>query len=162
VLKVRLTRTGRKKRPSYRVVVAEHTAPRDGRVVERLGYYDPLAEPKIFKVDEERVKHWLSQGAQPSRTVQGLLAKQGLMEPWQAKPISKRAQAKREAATAAKAAEAAAEAAPAAKAAPTAAAEAAPAAEVPAVEKPTAEKAADLPAEEAPADASGEAEASKE
>lgn len=150
MLKVRLTRTGRKKRPSYRVVVAEHTAPRDGRVVERLGYYDPLTEPKVFKVDEERMKHWLSQGAQPSRTVQGLLAKQGLMEPWKAKPISKRAQAKREAATAAKAAEAAP------------AAESAPATEAQAVEKPAAEKAADLPAEETPADASGGAEASKE
>ena len=77
MLKVRLTRTGRSKRPSYRVVVAEHSSPRDGRVVERLGYYDPLSDPKVFKVNEERVKHWLSHGAQPSRTVQGLLAKQG-------------------------------------------------------------------------------------
>ena len=147
MLKVRLTRTGRSKRPSYRVVVAEHSSPRDGRVVERLGYYDPLSDPKVFKVNEERVKHWLSHGAQPSRTVQGLLAKQGLMEPWQAKPMSKRAQAKREAATAAKAAEAepAAAAAPAAQSTAEAPAAEAPAAKAPAAEAPAAEAPAATP-----------------
>ena len=98
MLKVRLTRTGRRKRPSYRVVVAEDSSPRDGRVVERIGYYDPLADPKVFHVDEDRVKHWLGHGAQPSRTVQGLLHKQGLMQAWQPKPLSKRTLAKRQAA----------------------------------------------------------------
>jgi small subunit ribosomal protein S16 len=99
---------GRKKRPYYRVVVAEHTAPRDGAFLEILGHYDPLADEAALVIKEDRVKHWLEHGAQPTKTVHHLLAKQDLMAPWEAKPRSKRADAKR--AAIAEAAKAAAEA----------------------------------------------------
>lgn len=92
---MRLTRTGRRKRPYYRVVVTEHTSPRDGGFVEIIGHYDPLAEESVLVVKPERVAHWLSHGAQPTQTVHRLLAKQGLIAPYQAKPRSKRADAKR-------------------------------------------------------------------
>ncbi len=106
MLKLRLARTGRKKRPYYRLVVTEHTFPRDGRFLEILGQYDPIVEPHVFNVKAERVKHWLSQGAQPTVTVHRLLHKEGLIDEYKAKPRSKRADAKRAAAeTAAKAAE---------------------------------------------------------
>ncbi len=105
MLRIRLARHGRKGRPFFRVVVQDSRKPRDGRFVENLGHYDPLTEPATFQVDHERVKHWLSHGAQPSETVHRFLAKEGLIEPWQAKPRSKRADAKRAAAAAAAAAE---------------------------------------------------------
>ena len=105
---MRLTRMGRKKRPYYRVVVAEHTSPRDGAFLEILGHYDPLADDVALVIKEDRVKHWLEHGAQPTKTVHHLLAKQNLMAPWEAKPRSKRADAKR--AAIAEAAKAAAEA----------------------------------------------------
>ncbi len=98
MLRIRLARHGRKGRPFYRVVVQDSRNPRDGRFVERLGYYDPLTEPSTFEVNGERVKHWLSHGAQPSATVHRFLAQAGLAEPLQAKPRSKRADAKRAAA----------------------------------------------------------------
>lgn len=101
MLKMRLARHGRKKRPYYRLVVAESSSPRDGRFHEILGQYDPLAEEAALTVKAERVTYWLSQGAQPSATVHRLLAKQGLIEPLVAKPRSKKADAKREAAAAA-------------------------------------------------------------
>ena len=101
MLKLRLARTGRKKRPYYRLVVTEHTFPRDGRFLEILGQYDPIVEPHVFNVKAERVKHWLSQGAQPTVTVHRLLHKEGLIDEYKAKPRSKRADAKRAAAKAA-------------------------------------------------------------
>ncbi len=107
MLKMRLTRTGRRKRPYYRVVVTEHTSPRDGGFVEIIGHYDPLAEESVLVVKPDRVEHWLSHGAQPTQTVHRLLAKQGLIAPYQAKPRSKRADAKRLAIEEAKKAEAA-------------------------------------------------------
>jgi small subunit ribosomal protein S16 len=70
---------GAKKRPSYRIVAADSRSPRDGRVIESLGYYDPLTEPATVKVNEDRVRHWLSVGAQPSETVRNLLRRQGLV-----------------------------------------------------------------------------------
>ncbi len=79
MLKLRLRRTGAKKRPSYRIVVAEHSSPRDGRFVEIIGHYDPLTEPATVKVDEERARHWLSMGAQPTETVAGLLKRAGVI-----------------------------------------------------------------------------------
>lgn len=79
MLKLRLRRTGAKKRPSYRIVVAEHTAPRDGRFIEILGHYDPLTEPATVKVNEERARYWLGVGAQPSETVAGLLTRAGVI-----------------------------------------------------------------------------------
>ena len=70
---IRLTRAGTKKVPFYRIVAADHRAPRDGRFIEQLGVYDPLREPIEFRVDEQRLTHWLSVGAQPSQTVGELL-----------------------------------------------------------------------------------------
>lgn len=78
VIKLRLKRMGAKKRPSYRIVVADSRSPRDGRFIESIGYYDPIAEPKTLKIDEERAKHWLSVGAQPTDTVKSLFQKQGI------------------------------------------------------------------------------------
>ena len=81
MLKIRLRRTGARKRPSYRVVVAEATAPRDGRYIEILGTYDPLTDPATIKLNGDRAKHWLSVGAQPTDRVVKLLAREGLMAP---------------------------------------------------------------------------------
>jgi small subunit ribosomal protein S16 len=80
VLKIRLRRTGARKKPNYRIVVAESTAPRDGKYVEILGTYDPLTEPATIKLDGDRAKHWLSVGAQPTDRVVKLLAREGLVE----------------------------------------------------------------------------------
>lgn len=77
MLRIRLSRTGKKKQPSYRVVVADADAKRDGRVVERIGYYNPLVNPAEFKIEENRALYWLSVGAQPSDPVRHLLQKQG-------------------------------------------------------------------------------------
>ena len=78
MLKIRLRRTGAKKKPSYRVVVAESTAPRDGRFIEILGHYNPLTEPSTFQVNADKVKDWLQKGAQPTDRVARLLAKSGI------------------------------------------------------------------------------------
>lgn len=80
MLRIRLSRTGKKKQASYRVVVADRDAKRDGRVVERIGHYNPRSEPIDFKIDEGRALYWLSVGAQPSDAVQRLLVKQGTIE----------------------------------------------------------------------------------
>jgi len=71
-------RFGRKKRPFYRVVAADSRAPRDGKFLDILGYYDPLKEPYEFKVDVEKVKLWLERGAEPTETVRVLLKKIGI------------------------------------------------------------------------------------
>lgn len=107
MLKMRLSRHGRTKRPNYRIVVAEHTAPRDGAFLENVGTYNPLTNPATVQVKTERVQHWLSQGARPTATVHHLLAKQGLIAPLQAKPLSKKVLAKRQATAEAAAKEAA-------------------------------------------------------
>ncbi len=80
MLRIRLSRGGAKKQPHYRVVVADIQAKRDGRFVERLGYFNPRTEPETFKINEERALYWLGVGAQPSDAVQRLLVKQGTME----------------------------------------------------------------------------------
>lgn len=80
MLRIRLSRTGKKRQPSYRVVVAEKEAKRDGRVVERIGYYNPRTEPAEFQIQEARALHWLSVGAQPSDAVRILLQKQGTLD----------------------------------------------------------------------------------
>ena len=67
-VKIRLRRMGAKKTPFYRIVVADSRYPRDGRFIEEIGYYNPLTEPKTFKVDEEKAKKWISNGAQPTDT----------------------------------------------------------------------------------------------
>jgi small subunit ribosomal protein S16 len=71
---------GAKKRPFYRLVVADARSPRDGRFIEQLGYYDPLTEPATVKIDEVRVTLWLSQGAQPSDAARTLLKREGILE----------------------------------------------------------------------------------
>lgn len=75
MLAIRLSRTGSKNRPSYRVVVTETKTARDSRVVESLGYYDPKMRPSVLKLDRARVEHWIQVGAQPSATVKSLLKK---------------------------------------------------------------------------------------
>ena len=87
MLRIRLTRTGAKKDPHYRVVVAEKDSPRDGRFVEILGYYDPRTEPVTFNIHEDRALHWLSVGAQPTDTVQKLLKNSGAMERFAASKV---------------------------------------------------------------------------
>jgi small subunit ribosomal protein S16 len=77
MLKLRLTRTGRKKQPMYRLVVIEHSARRDGRPVELLGYYNPSTKESKFKV--EKIQTWLSNGAQPTQTVHSLLKKANII-----------------------------------------------------------------------------------
>jgi len=71
---IRLRRTGTNKRPTYRVVVAESRAPRDGRFIEILGHYNPLTQPPTVKIDRAKVQAWIAKGAQPSNTVRKLLA----------------------------------------------------------------------------------------
>ena len=74
-VKIRLRRTGAKKAPSYRVVVADSRYPRDGRFIEEIGYYNPLTEPSTIKIDLDKAKNWIANGAQPTDTVRGLLKK---------------------------------------------------------------------------------------
>ncbi|MFZ0548251.1 MAG: 30S ribosomal protein S16 [Candidatus Promineifilaceae bacterium] len=80
MLRIRLSRTGKKKQANYRIVVADADAKRDGRVVERIGHYNPRTEPIDYAIDEKRALYWLSVGAQPSDAVQRLLVKQGTIE----------------------------------------------------------------------------------
>ncbi|TFG72577.1 MAG: 30S ribosomal protein S16 [Anaerolineales bacterium] len=77
MLRIRLRRVGAKKQPSYRIVVAESTSPRDGRFVEVIGIYNPRTEPETVIIKEERALHWLSKGAQPSDAVARLLKNNG-------------------------------------------------------------------------------------
>jgi small subunit ribosomal protein S16 len=79
MVKIRLRRVGAKRQPSYRVVVADSRAPRDGRFIEVIGFYNPRTEPETVKVKEDRALHWLSVGAQPTESVARLLNKQGTM-----------------------------------------------------------------------------------
>ncbi|HFI0462758.1 TPA: 30S ribosomal protein S16 [Streptococcus suis] len=78
-VKIRLKRMGAKKKPFYRIVVADARAPRDGRIIEQIGIYNPLTEPATLEVKEELALQWLSNGAQPSDTVRNLLSKAGVM-----------------------------------------------------------------------------------
>ena len=163
-LKIRMSRGGAKKRPFYRIVVADSRMPRDGRYIERVGTYDPLL-PKDSNervtLNEERIKHWLGVGARPSDRVNRFLDAAGIMKrkprnnPQKALPGQKRLdreEAKREAAEKAKEEAAAAEAAEAE----------APAEEAPAEEAPADEAAAEAPAEEAAAEAAPAEEAPAE
>lgn len=77
MLKIRLARTGKKGQPSYRVVVSDIRSKRDGRIIERIGHYNPLPDPIDYRLDESRALHWLSVGAQPTDAVKRLLTKQG-------------------------------------------------------------------------------------
>ncbi|MGZ8585045.1 MAG: 30S ribosomal protein S16 [Actinomycetota bacterium] len=79
-VRIRLRRMGAKKRPFYRVVVADQRSPRDGRFIENIGKYHPLEDPSLIDIDEERALHWLRVGAQPSNTVRVLMTKVGIWE----------------------------------------------------------------------------------
>jgi len=80
MVKIRLRRVGAKKKPSYRLVAADSRSPRDGRFIEILGHYNPLTDPETVVIDEEKARHWLSQGARPTDTAARLLAKAGIIE----------------------------------------------------------------------------------
>ena len=80
MVKIRLRRVGSKKKPSYRVVVADARAPRDGAFISIIGHYNPLTDPETVVIDEERALNWLRQGAQPTATAARLLAKAGIIE----------------------------------------------------------------------------------
>jgi small subunit ribosomal protein S16 len=79
MVRIRLRRTGKKKQASYRVVVADSEAPRDGRFIESIGYYNPRTEPPTIEIDADRAQYWLSQGAQPSDPAARLLRKVGIL-----------------------------------------------------------------------------------
>ena len=156
-LKIRLSRGGSKKRPFYRIVVAEAASPRDGRYVERLGHYNPMTakdNEQRLVVNGERVAYWLGLGAQPTERVQKLLASLELMAPVKLREQpkksavgKKRAEREEEAAAAGAAAKEAAASEAAAAAEAEAAAKAAPAEEAPAEEA-----AAEAPAEDEKSD----------
>jgi small subunit ribosomal protein S16 len=77
-VKIRLSRVGRKKTPVYRIVVTDSRSPRDGRIIENVGRYDPREEPSLIEIDEEKVRDWIGKGAQPSGTVAKLLEAKGI------------------------------------------------------------------------------------
>jgi len=77
-VKLRLTRVGSKKNPVYRIVAADSRSPRDGKFIEIVGRYNPQSDPSLIELNEERIRDWLSKGAQPSATVQRLLKAKGL------------------------------------------------------------------------------------
>ena len=79
-VKIRLRRMGMKKNPIYRVIVADSRSPRDGKFIEEIGFYNPLVNPAEFKVDGEKVKTWIKNGAQPTETVKSLLKKNGIID----------------------------------------------------------------------------------
>ena len=78
-VKIRLRRMGAKKAPFYRVVVADSRFPRDGRFIEEIGYYDPTKDPVVVKIDGEKAKKWIANGAQPTDTVRALLKKSEIL-----------------------------------------------------------------------------------
>ena len=80
MVKMRLRRMGAKKAPFYRVVVADSRYPRDGRFIEEIGYYNPITEPAEIKIDADKAKKWIANGAQPTDTVKSLLKKTGIVD----------------------------------------------------------------------------------
>ncbi|MBQ9848068.1 MAG: 30S ribosomal protein S16 [Clostridia bacterium] len=79
-VKMRLRRMGAKKAPSYRIVVADSRYPRDGRFIEEVGFYNPMTNPAEVKIDAEKAKKWISNGAQPTETVRALLKNAGVLD----------------------------------------------------------------------------------
>ncbi len=88
MVRIRLRRQGAKKQPTYRVVVADQRSPRDGRIIENIGNYDPRTEPETITIDVERARYWLSVGAQPSESVARLLKTVGAYETPAASPAA--------------------------------------------------------------------------
>ena len=80
MVKIRLKRMGMKKKPFYRVVVADERSPRDGRFIEEIGYYDPMKKPSDIKIDKEKALDWMKNGAQPTDFVRILLKRSGVIE----------------------------------------------------------------------------------
>ena len=89
-VKIRLKRMGSKKRPFYRIVVADSRSPRDGRFIETVGTYNPLTDPETVTLKEEKVMNWLNNGAQPSDTVRNILSRNGVMKKFHEAKISKK------------------------------------------------------------------------
>ncbi|OPY72598.1 MAG: 30S ribosomal protein S16 [Syntrophorhabdus sp. PtaU1.Bin058] len=79
-VKFRLSRFGSKKKPFYRIVVADERSPRDGRFIERVGSYDPLKDPVEIQLNREKIKSWYKKGAKPTRTVENLFKKEGVLK----------------------------------------------------------------------------------
>jgi len=94
--RIRLKRLGAKKRPYYRVVVADQRSPRDGRFIENIGKYHPMEDPSLIEIDEERALYWLGVGAQPSNTVKVLMTKVGIWEKFEAAKQAAKEAAKKE------------------------------------------------------------------
>lgn len=84
MVKIRLKRMGANKKPFYRIVVADSRSPRDGRFIEEIGYYNPVATPKVVKINEEKAVKWLGTGAQPTETVKNLFKSNGVLEKFEA------------------------------------------------------------------------------
>jgi len=80
MVKIRLRRVGAKSKPSYRLVIADARSPRDGAFIDIIGHFNPLTDPETVVIDEEKARHWLGQGAQPTDTAARLLAKAGIIE----------------------------------------------------------------------------------
>ncbi|MBR0542229.1 MAG: 30S ribosomal protein S16 [Clostridia bacterium] len=78
-VKIRLRRMGAKKAPFYRIIVADSRSPRDGKCIEEIGYFDPMKEPKVVKIDAEKAAQWIKNGAQPTDTVKALLKENGII-----------------------------------------------------------------------------------
>ena len=89
-VKMRLKRMGAKKRPFYRIVVADSRAPRDGKFIEEIGYYNPIQTPAVVKIDEEKAQNWLNKGAIPTDTVRDLLSRQGIMKKFHESKMTKK------------------------------------------------------------------------
>ncbi|MGL5506297.1 MAG: 30S ribosomal protein S16 [Paraclostridium sp.] len=88
-VKIRLKRMGSNKKPFYRIVVADSRAPRDGKFIEEIGFYNPVSQPKQVKINDEKAVKWLGCGAQPTDTVKTLLVKNGVMEKFEASKQAK-------------------------------------------------------------------------
>lgn len=97
MVKMRLTRMGDKKSPFYRIVVSDARAPRDGKFVDMIGTYDPLQNPPAVKIDGEKAKKWLANGAQPTDTVRSLLINAGVIEQGKRAPAKTKTAKKKEA-----------------------------------------------------------------
>ena len=90
-VKMRLKRMGAKKRPFYRIVVADSRFPRDGRFIEEVGYYNPIENPAVIKLEKELIFKWLNNGATPTDTVRDILSKEGIMKEFHESKMTKKA-----------------------------------------------------------------------
>src|SRR5215475_10104105 len=92
MVKIRLMRMGMKHAPTYRIVVADAHSPRDGRIIENIGWYNPRTEPSTINVNQDRAKHWLQVGAQPTEAARSLLRRTGLLPPPERQAVTEAAQ----------------------------------------------------------------------